>query len=268
MIVPSYTDDRILQELMDDWPGVKRKAKKVGDELLKKMPKGRIGMNPDKFFTLRKKYVSKNGNHWHVAVSCQEGKREWWTVAFAEVENGYGTRSMFYLRAVHSPHPYYVELIPHAIRRIRERYINTRQENLFADVEVEQLCEQAVFTPHDCGVFLGAGKVRRDGHFQLFTDGDGNTPGVVLLKNSMFYARRTPSGNFIFKTFITPESEPGSRKEEFIKMMFGLWRAANPKDRHNIDEERIKIINALWKMFPTMHRHLDCIHERMIPLFP
>ena len=33
MIVPSYTDERILQELMDDWPGVKRKAKKVGDEI-------------------------------------------------------------------------------------------------------------------------------------------------------------------------------------------------------------------------------------------
>ena len=63
MIVPSYTDERILQELMDDWPGVKRKAKKVGDELLRKMPKGRIGMNPDKFFTLRQKYVSTHATN-------------------------------------------------------------------------------------------------------------------------------------------------------------------------------------------------------------
>jgi hypothetical protein len=34
MIVPSYTDERILQELMDDWPGVKRNAKKLGNDVM------------------------------------------------------------------------------------------------------------------------------------------------------------------------------------------------------------------------------------------
>lgn len=268
MIVPTYTDEQIFRELMDDFPSVKRQTKKVGDGMLKKMPHGRIGMEKGRFRSTRKDFRSKNGNQWIVSTHCIEGSTRWWSVCYCEVENGYGTKSYFYLRAINSPHPYYVEVIPHAIRRIRERYINNFQEYYFAEASINDICEFAIFTPHDCGVFLAAGKVRSDGHFHNFTDKDGNTPGVVVMKNQMFFARRTPLGNFIFKTYITPDNEKGTRKHEFTLMMFGLWRAANPQHFGKTNKDQLKMIEVLWKLCPNMHRHLHCIHERFVPLYP
>jgi len=267
MIVPSYTDEMILKELMDDWPSVKRQAKKLSQALLKAMPKGRIGQDADLMRRKAGRFRSKNGNTWIVSVACAHGSTQWYSVCYAEVENGYGTKSIFYLRGMNTRRPYYVELIPHAIRRIRERY-QSGQALVFAESDIYKLCMMAVFDRHECGIFLAAGKVGRDGHFNGFTDKDGNTPGVVLNKNSMFYARRTPSGNFIFKTFIQPVAEEGSRKKEFYNMMFGIYFLMNRERTKYKDKSFEDMFNALWKIYPTMHRHLECLHERLVPLFP
>ena len=269
MIVPSYTDEMILKELKDDWPSVKRHAKKLGEMLLTKMPKGRIGVRNDEVeSSMHLDYRSKNGNVWHLTACCKPGSTQWYSVCYAEVENDHGTKSIYYLRAVKSPHPYYVELIPHAIRRIRERFYNEEAGNVFAEMDINMLCNYAVFDRHETGIFLAAGKVGRDGHFHAFTDGDGNTPGVVLNKNSMFYARRTPAGNFIFKTFIVPELKEGTRKTEFIHMMFSIYLMVNRKHTDFADKRVADFYRALWAMHPTMHRHLECLTERLIPLYP
>ena len=268
MIVPSYTDERIFQELMDDWPAVKRKVKALGAELLASMPKSRIGLDEGMCWLARNSFRSKNGNNWAISAHCYEGSRDWWGVSYCEVENDRGTRSYYFLRGLRTKQPYYVEIIPHALRRMRERQLNLDYEKFLDDKPVEDILEMALFTPHDRGVFLAAGKVGRDGHFYAFTDLDGNTPGVVLAKNVMFYARRTPLGNYIFKTCIQPIAEPGSRKEEFMLMMFSLYRIANPRDFGKKESDRPMMIAALWKAFPTMHRHLDCLHERFVPMYP
>ena len=268
MIVPSYSDERIFKELMDDWPGVKRKVKALGAELLKKLPKSRIGLEKDKCWHARNRYRSKNGNTWAISAHCIEGSRDWWGVSCCEVENDHGTRSYYFLRGLKTNRPYYVEIIPHAIRRMRERWLNLDNEYIFADKKVEEILEMGLFARHDYGVWLAAGKVGRDGHFYAFTDLDGNTPGVVLARNVMFYARRTPLGNFIFKTYILPDAEPGTRKHEFTLMMFGLYRATNPGAFGKKVADQPMMIESLWKAFPTMHRHLDCLHERFLPMYP
>ena len=121
MIVPSYTDERILQELMDDWPGVKRKAKKLGEQLLARMPKSRIGLEKDRVEGNTTLHTSKNGNQWRVSAYCKHGSTAWWSVCYCEVENDHGTKSYYYLRGMNTPKQYYVHVIPHAIKRIRER---------------------------------------------------------------------------------------------------------------------------------------------------
>ncbi len=105
-----------------------------------------------------------------------------------------------------SNYQYYVEVIPHAIRRIRERFVNNFQEAYYADMKAQDLVDTAVFSLHEIGLFFKTGKIR-NGIFYPNIDEDGNTHGVVLLKRSMFYARMTPLGNFIFKTFINPQAE-------------------------------------------------------------
>lgn len=271
MIVPTYTDEEILKELMDDWPSVKRKAKKMSQEFLKMMPKNCIGIDKEKYYSYRYKHISKNGNFGSILINCMDGSKKWWSVIHCEAENGYGTKSYFFLRGMNTPHQYYVEIIPHAIRRIRERYINTDQEAYFADKDIRDIVDVAVFQDHACGIFYKAGKFHND-EFVANKDSDGNIPGIVLLKNSMFYARMTPRGNFIFKTFINPEAEEGTRKHDFITMLFGVFISHNVprgnKSYKEYNDERIKYLVALYEMAPSMTRNIDHIFDRTIPLYP
>lgn len=267
MLLPTYTDEEILKELMDDWTSVKRQSKKAGKILLERMPKGRIGMDKQNVRFIHGNHISKNHNYWSIGAFCLCGSTKWWSVIHCEAENGYGTKSYYYLRGMNTPHQYYVEVIPHAIRRIRERYINTRQEALFADMKTEDVIDLAIFNRHECGIFFKAGKIR-NGNFMPFTDGDGNTPGVILLKNSMFYARMTPRGNFIFKTFISPAAKEGSAKYDFMLMLFGIYYTHNLPKGEDTPQNRVANLLNLWQVVPTMRHHLDHYGEKIVPLYP
>ena len=267
MIVPSYTDERILQELMDDWPGVKRKAKKLGERLMARMPKSRIGLDKDLVEGNSTLYTSKNGNSWRVSVYCQHGSRTWWSVCYCEVENDHGTKSYFYLRGMNTPKQYYVHVIPHAIKRIRERWLTVDRRQVFADKSTHEIMDWAVFERHECGIFFKAGKIR-NGVFKEFTDGDGNTPGIVMVQNGSFYARRTPMGNFIFKTYIMFESEPGSLKDDFRMMLFGIWRSHNMPKGHDTRDEQVDVMIKTMMLVPSMEKHFDHYLEKVVPMYP
>lgn len=266
MIVPSYTDERILQELMKDWPGVKRKAKKLGEKLLGMMPKGRIGLETDHIQGCHTLHTSKNGNSWRVSAYCEVGSKVWWSVCYCEVENDRGTKSYYYLRGMHRPKQYYVHVIPHAIKRIRERWITTERELLFADKTTREIMNWAVFDRHECGIFFAAGKIRK-GVFQPFTDLDGNTPGVVIVKSGYFYARRTPLGNFIFKTYLIPNAEPGSLKDDFHTMLIGFWRSHNMPKERNTRKEQVDVMIRTLALVPRMEKHFDHYAEKVVPLY-
>ncbi len=267
MIVPSYTDERILQELMDDWPGVKRKAKKLAEKLLASLPKGRIGLDTEQGAGMQVYHRSKNGNRWHVSVYCHNGSTKWWSVCYCEVESVVGSRSYFYLRGLNTPHPYYVEVWGHAVRRLRERYKIKDQEHFFDDMPASKFLDWAVFDRHECGIYFRAGK-RRNGKFVPFTDRDGNTPGIALMKNSMFYARRTPAGNFIFRTFITPVAEEGSLKKDFIWLLFGIWRSHNMPKEHDNLQDSSRFLARIAQTVPRVAHHLDDYSEKVVPLYP
>ena len=96
MIVPSYTDERILLELMDDWPGVKRKAKKLGEELLKNKSKRRMSLDKNELDGNIGQHRSKNGNTWHVSTYCYCDSKTWWSVCYCEVEKDRGTKSYYF----------------------------------------------------------------------------------------------------------------------------------------------------------------------------
>lgn len=273
MIVPSYTDEMTLRELMDDWPSVKRAAKKLSKKLLEKLPKGRIGVPSAGFYGRSGTFITKNCNRWHVSVHCRPNSTMWYSTCFAEVESKFGTRTCIYLRGMNTEKPYYIEIIPHAIKRIRERYVLGNGEAYYAEKSTDNICEGIFQERHTCGVFLAAGKVGRDGHFHAFTDGEGNTPGVAQLRYFTFYGRRTPAGNFLLKTFILNDAEPGSRKEEFLNMLFGLYAVYNPgefgaKGKDFKEHISKKFFKMLYEKHPHMHRHLDCIDERLVLMRP
>ena len=267
MIVPSYTDERILHELMDDWPGVKNKAKKLGAILMARMPKSRIGLDGGLAEGNTTLHKSKNGNKWRVTAYCPHGSKTWWSVCYCEVENDHGTKSYYYLRGMNTPKQYYVHVIPHAIKRLRERWITVDREQFLADKSTQEIMDWAVFDRHECGIFFKAGKVR-NGVFQEFTDGDGNTPGIVIVKGGYFYARRTPMGNFIFKTYIVSKPEPGSLKDEFRNMLCALWASHNMPKGHDSTKESVELMVKAMTFAPRMTKHMDHYLEKVVPLYP
>ena len=67
MIIPSFSEDDILRELLDDYKCVKEKTKKIADKELMKMRK----CGPFKESKLSSHYIrSKNGNKWHLTMVC------------------------------------------------------------------------------------------------------------------------------------------------------------------------------------------------------
>ena len=84
----------------------------------------------------------------------------------------------------------------------------------------------------------------------------------------MFYARMTPYGNIILKTFITPDAKKGTPKNEFTLMLFGIYKTFNMPKGKNSEEERTKILAGIWQTIPTMRHHLDYILEKVVPMLP
>lgn len=266
MILPTYSDEQILNELKDDWPSVKKQAKKFADKLLKRRPTYCIGIDKDCVSGGAIRHRSKNGNTWNISIYAHKGSSQWYSVCYAEVENKYGKKSYYYLRGMNRPFQYYCELTPHAIRRIRERFVNEFQERPFADMNVTQLADFAVFDRHECGIFMKSGRVY-GGKFHQELDEDGNTRGIVLLKNAMFYARRTPAGNFIFKTFILPDIDTDAPKKEYIMLLFGIYLSHNIPKGEGSNDERAMLLAKMACASPFWQRYLNHYSEIVVPLY-
>lgn len=266
MIVPSYTDAMTLAELKDDWPSVKRQASKLGKKLLENMPKSRIGLNPDMVHGMAGKHRSKNGNMWHIGVYCKEGSKTFWSVTYVEAERENGLKSYIYLRGMLTPHQYYVEIVPHAIRRLRERYINIDQTLLFADREVREILDHAVFNRHECGVFLRSGRYLGK-KFIPYIDEDGNTHGKLLTKNCLFGARITPLGNFILRTFLNLKAPEGSLREKYYMMFTCFYQTHNEPEYINDRKKTAEFtVNVGYNL--GMMNMVESYTERFVPLYP
>jgi hypothetical protein len=255
-----------LAELKDDWPSVKRKASKLGKKLLTKMPKSRFGIDPDKTIGTEEKHRSKNGNMWHISAYCNEGSKIFWTVTYVEVERENGLKSYIYLRGMRTPHQYYVEIVPHAIRRLRERYINIEQTLFFADREVREILDHAVFNRHECGVFLRSGRYFR-GKFIPYIDEDGNTHGKLLTKNCLFGARITPLGNFILRTFLNLEAPKGSLREKYYMMFACFYKTRNDQEYIDDRKKAAELTVSLGYNLGMMDL-VQGFAERLVPLYP
>ena len=266
MIVSSYTDAMTLEELKDDWPSVKRQASKFGKKLMAKMPKSRIGLDPEKTLGMAGKHRSKNGNLWNINVYCNEGEKTFWTVTYVEVERENGLKSYIYLRGMRTPHQYYVEIVPHAIRRLRERYINIEQTLYFADRNVLEILDHAVFNRHECGIFLRSGTYKKR-KFIPYIDEDGNTHGKLKTQNCLFGARMTPLGNFILRTYLNFEAPKGSLREKYL-MMFTCFYLTHNDPELIKDREKASQITVTLAYNLGMMKLIENYSQRLVPLYP
>lgn len=275
MIIPSYTEDEVLRELLEDWPEMRRKAKKMGDKLMKSIPKWCIGMPKDERFYSHATFRSKNGNTWGIGVYKKNTKKYWESVLTCEVETKYGVKSYFYLRGLEKNEPYYVELTSHAISRLRERATLIGMDQI-VNISVKIICDIAIFDKGERGVFLKKGTIDENGNFIPALDHDGNTYGRVWLHDTIFFARATKHGNYILKTYINPAplKKIESRKNEYDRIHSGLWILLN---RDRLDSDYVKmykdmtqeqIAKAFISSCPNMYDEIQNLEKSLLVLHP
>lgn len=120
MILPTYTEEKILQELLADYTGVKRKTKKLADAYLDKVKRGGryIRKSEYKFYTIE----TPNYNQWYVVIEFNQTNKTPWTFkSCCIVENEKKGKDYYILRGLSTNEPYYILFTSHTLKRMRER---------------------------------------------------------------------------------------------------------------------------------------------------
>ena len=120
MILPTFSEEQILSELLIDYKQIKKYSKKKADAYLLKVKKsGRFVRDTD-----YKSYTVKTGlnNVWNVEFEYDQTKKiPWLFRACCIVEGEKKTKDYYLVRGVNSENPYYVKITSHALKRHKER---------------------------------------------------------------------------------------------------------------------------------------------------
>lgn len=196
MIIPSYTEDDILRELLDDYQSVERKAKKIAMKELDKMRK--CGAKETKI--LSEYFRSKNGNKWHISIACSPQKKFPWSHrqhCIVELENG--KKDVYYLRGLKFGPPYYVKIYSHALRRMRERHCP--YEGTEPDPNPDVMVDKIAFHHREQGFYQRLNRPDLT-NFIEYCEDKSNIAGLALTRASLFVGYRSDKGNYVFKTFL------------------------------------------------------------------
>ena len=199
MIVPTYTEDEILRELINDFKYIKRRARKYSDTYLNKVRvKGGYVRETD---YEAHSIISPLKNEWFVLIEYNQTKKIPWVLrACCRVESDKKTKDYYLLRGLSTNEPYYVKLTSHTLKRIKER-------NNFSMIKVLPLDVYALlaFEHREVGVCIrniDLKFLKMLGNLEDADDIDSDSY-IVFINRGTFYATRTPKGNFIFKTYIS-----------------------------------------------------------------
>lgn len=257
MIVPSYTEDDILRELLDDYKSVERKAKKIGLKEVEKLKKLGSVKEPK---LISEYFRTKNGNKWHLLIVCDPRKKYPWAHrqhCVVELENG--RKDVYFLRGVRFGPPYFVKIYSHALRRMRERFCPKSGQAVETnpDVMVDKIAfhprEQGFYqrlTPPDLAEFIEECEDRSD------------VAGIAVTRASVFVGYRSDKGNYVFKTFLGFHETWNSRKRglfEFLQLCYAnlndhLLGDISPSIKHIPFEKQIA---AMCHAFPEIKPYTE-----------
>lgn len=257
MIIPTYTEDDILRELLDDYQSVERKAKKVALKELEKMKKGGSVKEP-KFIS--EYFRSKNGNKWHILIVCNPLKKSPWAHrqhCIVELENG--RKDVYFLRGLRFGPPYFVKIYSHALRRMRERFCPKEGHEVETNPDV--MVDRIAFHP------------REQGFYQRLTSPDlvdfveecedrSEVAGIAVTRASVFVGYRSDKGNYVFKTFLGSNETWNSRKRGlflFLQLCYTnlnehLLEGLGPSVKHIPFEQQLA---AMCQAYPEIKPYAD-----------
>ena len=199
MIIPTYTEDEILRELIFDYKIVKRMTKKIAITYLNEIKKrgGFIRETDYESYTITT--VSKNV--WNVEIEYdQTQKIPWLFRACCIVEGDKKTKDYYIVRGLNTDKPYYVKVTSHALKRKKER-------NKYPYPESLNLAQLACWTfeHRETAICLRYIDLKYQQLLMRFSDSDEfeDMSYIVVTNRGTYYAYKSPKGNFVFKTYIS-----------------------------------------------------------------
>lgn len=211
MIIKNSSEEHILGELIEDIQYVKRQAKKLAERGFLEIRKRGAFVKEDEAHI--KHITSKNNNKWFIYVIINQTKRiPWYSGACCVVEGENRTKDYYLLRGLSTDKPYYVKLTTHALKRYAERnnfdgegILEVYAARTFEHRETA-ICERFIDTKYEKLL------MNMDDTHEI-TD----MSYYVLCNRGVYYANRTPKGNYTFKTYISVEMT----SDEMIKSLKG-----------------------------------------------
>ena len=266
MIIPSYTEDDILRELLDDYKSIERKAKKIAMKEIEKMKK-----HNDKEVRIVSEYFrSKNGNKWHLTIACNLQKKFPWSHrqhCIMELENG--RKDVYFLRGLRFGPPYYVKIYSHALRRMRERFCPKEGKEVEKNPDV--MVDKIAFHPSEQGFFQRLTRPDLVNFIEECED-KSNVAGIAITRAALFVGYRSDKGNYVFKTFLGYKEVMESSKRPLFMFLQLCYMNLNSKTLRDIDADVSHIplekqLAALEYAFPETKPYIENVGKGLHVLY-
>ena len=197
MIIKNSSEEQILGELKEDIQYVRKQAKKLADKSLRDIRKRGAFIRENEAKTMS--FTSKNNNKWFIFIVInQTQKIPWYYCACCIVEGESRTKDYYLIRGLSTDKPYYIKLTTHTMKRYIERnnfdgagLLEVYAAGIFAHRETA-ICERFIDVKYEA-VLMNMDDTHEITDMSYF----------VLCNHGVFYANRTPQGNYIFKTYIS-----------------------------------------------------------------
>ena len=213
MIIPSLSEERILEELIFDRKIMANEAKKLAKKaILRQQNAGRDGIDDDiiiyKHFT-----TTKNHNTWILDIAINMAKNpKWHHQAVCVVESERGTKDFYYVRGFSNNKPYFIKVSSHALKRFKERGI---EERLNGQVNIDAF----YFAPKlfALGEIITWMKVTDIEFMSVLLEAEDSHEITSLFYTQLgcFLGYETERGNYDFRTLIKNDDIPKKRGESF-----------------------------------------------------
>lgn len=197
MVLPTFTEEQILDELVNDYKSIKKLTKKIADSYLKDVQKKGHFIREDEYHDYH--YKTDRNNNWYVSlIYNQKNKIPWRFCACCIVQGDKKSKDYFVVRGLNTEKPYYIQYTTHALKRIKER-------NKYPEDMPLEIIATNIIIHRETIIAVPFVEIKYTKLYSCFDDLNelNDLSYFVLCDRGVFYAVKTPNDNFIFKTYVS-----------------------------------------------------------------
>lgn len=232
MILNSYSEDKILEELLRDYHIIAKEAKKSAQKEVQRLMKlGRDGIDED-ITILKDLKTTKLHNNWLLVVIINMSKKvKWFHQSVCYVESNYQSKDYYIVRGFSNDKPYFIKLSSHVLKRCRERLFRDKLKTDTKDLPAGFLATIVIRK----GEVIPWMKITDPRLLKVALESDDRHEINTLFYTSCgcFMGYETEKGNVEFKTFLNNDNDLKKAEENVAQYMCRLAHAAFNKNYYS-----------------------------------